>query len=74
MEVGELYTKSQEKNRRGREVKIAAVHQWEVNGKAHSFKEKRHFIHKEKQPLGGVRTVPIRMTTGHDTTWLYFLP
>ncbi|WP_277949894.1 UPF0236 family transposase-like protein [Priestia endophytica] len=39
--------KRQEKNKKGNEEKIAAVHQgWEVNGKRVSLKEKRHFHHQ----------------------------
>ncbi|TES57522.1 ISLre2 family transposase [Halalkalibacterium halodurans] len=52
VEVDGLYTKSQEKNRKGREVKIASIHQgWEVNGKRTRLKKKRHFIHKGKGPF-----------------------
>lgn len=48
VEVDGLYTKSQEKKRKGREVKIAAVHQgWERNGKRTKLKKKRHYIHKK---------------------------
>src|SRR5699024_3192504 len=33
VEVDGIYTKSQEKNKKGREIKIASVHQgWEMNG------------------------------------------
>ena len=49
VEVDGLYTKSQEKNRKGREIKIAGVHQgWDVNGKRVSLKQKRHFVHHGK--------------------------
>ncbi|MEJ8778934.1 ISLre2 family transposase [Pseudogracilibacillus sp. ICA-222130] len=52
VEVDGLYTKSQEKGKRGREVKIASVHQgWEMNGRRASLKEKRHFIHEGKLPF-----------------------
>jgi len=52
VEVDGLYTKSQEKGRKGRELKIAAVHQgWEMNGKRAKLKEKQHFIHTGKLPF-----------------------
>ena len=52
VEVDGLYTKSQEKGKRGREIKIASVHQgWEMNGKRAKLKEKRHFIHEGKLPF-----------------------
>lgn len=52
VEVDGLYTKSQEKGKKGREVKIASVHQgWEMNGKRAKLKEKRHFIHEGKLPF-----------------------
>ncbi|WP_264158224.1 UPF0236 family transposase-like protein [Priestia endophytica] len=42
-----LCLKRQEKNKKGNEEKIAAVHQgWEVNGKRVSLKGKRHFHHQ----------------------------
>src|SRR5699024_3727480 len=53
IEVDGIYTKSQEKPRSGRELKIAAVHQgWEVNGKRVKLKGKQHFIHTGKRPFG----------------------
>jgi len=52
VEVDGLYTKSQEKGRKGREIKIASVHQgWEMNGKRAKLKDKRHFIHEGKLPF-----------------------
>lgn len=52
VEVDGLYLKRQEKRIRGREEKIAAVHQgWEVNGKRVSLKNKRHFVHQGKEPF-----------------------
>ena len=52
VEVDGLYTKSQEKKKKGREIKIASVHQgWKVNGKRTRLKKKRHFIHKGKLPF-----------------------
>jgi hypothetical protein len=51
-EVDGLYTKSQEKNKKGKEVKIAAVHQgWEMNGKRSRLMDKRHFIHEGNLPF-----------------------
>src|SRR5690625_984625 len=52
VEVDGLYTKSQEKGRRGRELKISAIHQgWEMNGKRAKLIEKQHFIHTGKLPF-----------------------
>ncbi|MCD8511321.1 MAG: ISLre2 family transposase, partial [Bacillus sp. (in: Bacteria)] len=52
VEVDGLYTKSQEKKKKGREIKIASIHQgWEVNGKRTSLIKKRHFIHEGKLPF-----------------------
>src|SRR5699024_7316020 len=52
VEVDGLYTKSQEKGRKGRELKISAVHQgWEMNGKRAKLINKQHFIHKGKLPF-----------------------
>ncbi|MDQ0158041.1 ISLre2 family transposase [Robertmurraya andreesenii] len=52
VEVDGLYVKRQGKGKRGKEEKIAAVHQgWEVNGKRVSLKGKRHFIHLGKRPF-----------------------
>lgn len=52
VEVDGLYTKSQEKKKKGREIKIASVHQgWEMNGKRAKLIEKRHFIHEGKLPF-----------------------
>lgn len=52
VEVDGLYTKSQEKRRRGRELKIAAIHQgWEMNGKRAKLIEKQHFIHTKRLPF-----------------------
>jgi len=52
VEVDGLYTKSQGKKKKGREIKIASVHQgWEVNGKRTSLIKKRHFIHQGTLPF-----------------------
>ncbi|MBP3040007.1 ISLre2 family transposase [Bacillaceae bacterium Marseille-Q3522] len=52
VEVDGLYIKHQEKGRRGKEEKIAAIHQgWEVNGKRVCLKNKRHFVHRGKEPF-----------------------
>src|SRR5699024_12440192 len=52
VEVYGLYTKSQETGKKGRENKIASVHQdWKMNGKRASLKEKRHFIHEGQLPF-----------------------
>jgi glycosyltransferase involved in cell wall biosynthesis len=52
VEVDGLYTKSQEKKKKGREIKIAGVHQgWEVNGKRTKLLEKRHYVHEGSLPF-----------------------
>ncbi|WP_234032332.1 ISLre2 family transposase [Lentibacillus cibarius] len=52
VEVDGLYTKSQEKKKKGKEIKIASVHQgWEMNGKRAKLIEKRHFIHEGNLPF-----------------------
>ncbi|HHU61181.1 MAG TPA: ISLre2 family transposase [Natronincola sp.] len=53
VEVDGLYTKRQgKKGKRGKEEKIAAVHQgWEMNGKRAKLKNKRHYVHDGKQPF-----------------------
>lgn len=52
VEVDGLYTKSQEKGRKGREIKIDSLHQgWEINGKRAKLIEKHHFIHQGKPPF-----------------------
>lgn len=52
VEVDGLYTKSQEEKKKGREVKIASVHQgWEMNGKRAKLLEKRHFVHRGNLPF-----------------------
>jgi len=52
VEVDGLYTKSQGKKKKGREIKIASVHQgWEMNGKRAKLVEKRHYIHEGKKPF-----------------------
>src|SRR5690625_591896 len=52
VEVDGLYTKSQEKKKKGRENKIASLHQgWEMNGKRAKLIEKRHFIHEGNLPF-----------------------
>jgi hypothetical protein len=52
VEVDGLYTKSQEKKKKGREIKIASIHQgWEMNGKRAKLIEKRHFIYEGNLPF-----------------------
>lgn len=52
VEVDGLYVKRQGKRKKGKEEKIAAVHQgWEVSGKRVRLKNKRHFIHRGDQPF-----------------------
>ncbi|WP_235600451.1 UPF0236 family transposase-like protein [Aeribacillus pallidus] len=44
----------QGKRKKGKEEKIAAIHQgWEVSGKRVRLKNKRHFIHRGDQPFWG---------------------
>ncbi|MDQ0220751.1 ISLre2 family transposase [Peribacillus cavernae] len=52
VEVDGLYLKRQEKGKKSKEEKIAAVHQgWEINGKRVSLKDKRHYVHRGKEPF-----------------------
>src|SRR5690625_1873354 len=52
VEVDGLYTKSQEKGKKSKELKIASTHQgWEMNGKRASLIDKRHFIHQGELPF-----------------------
>lgn len=52
VEVDGLYVKRQKGRTRGREEKIAAVHEgWIVNGKRTSLVAKRHYVHKGKTPF-----------------------
>lgn len=52
IEVDGLFVKHQEKGVRGKEERVAKIHQgWEENGKRIQLKEKRHFIHRGKQPF-----------------------
>ncbi|HSH25414.1 MAG TPA: ISLre2 family transposase [Massilibacterium sp.] len=47
VEVDGLYIKRQKEHRKGKEEKIAAVHEgWEKNGKRTSLINKRHYIHQ----------------------------
>lgn len=50
VEVDGLYVKRQNKRIKGREEKIAAVHEgWFVNGKRTEIVNNRHYIHQGKQ-------------------------
>jgi len=52
VEVDGLYVKRQKGKKRGREEKIAAVHEgWFVNGKRTHLVAKRHYVHKGKEPF-----------------------
>lgn len=52
VEVDGLFVKRQKRRIKGREEKIAAVHEgWIVNGKRASLVAKRHYVHKGKEPF-----------------------
>ncbi|CAI9393860.1 TPA: ISLre2 family transposase [Acinetobacter baumannii] len=52
IEVDGLFIKRQGGKKRGREEKIAAIHEgWSMNGKRASLVGKRHFIHKAEAPF-----------------------
>lgn len=52
VEVDGLYVKRQKQRIKGREEKIAAVHEgWLVNGKRTKLVNKRHYVHQGKQPF-----------------------
>lgn len=52
VEVDGLYIKRQGKRKKGKEEKIAAVHQgWERSGKRSRMKNKRHFVYKGTLPF-----------------------
>jgi hypothetical protein len=52
VEVDGLFIKRQHSKKRGREEKIAAVHEgWVMNGKRASLIGKRHYVHKGKEPF-----------------------
>src|SRR5690554_5813498 len=52
VEVDGLLVKRQGKRKKGKEEKIAAVHQgWEVSGRRVRLKNKRHFVHEGNQPF-----------------------
>lgn len=52
VEVDGLYIKRQQEHRKGKEEKIASVHEgWEKNGKRTSLTKKRHYIHQVEKPF-----------------------
>ena len=54
VEVDGMFVKRQGKGKKGKEKKIAAVHQgWEVNGKRVKLKNKRHFVHEGNTTILG---------------------
>lgn len=74
VEVDGLYTKSQEKNKKGKEVKIASTHQgWEVNGKRAKLLEKRHFIHEGSLPSWEEFESFLMETCAYDPTKHYLV-
>ena len=74
VEVDGLYVKRQNKRIKGREEKIAAVHEgWDVNGKRTKLKNKRHYVHQGKEPFWeGFETFLIE-TYGYDPTVHYLV-
>ncbi|GAY79135.1 hypothetical protein NBRC111894_4689 [Sporolactobacillus inulinus] len=53
VEVDGLFVKHQEKGVRGKEERVAKIHQgWEKNGKRIRLKHRRHFIHRGKSRFG----------------------
>ncbi|MED1437406.1 UPF0236 family protein [Aeribacillus composti] len=54
----------QGKRKKGKEEKIAAIHQgWEVSGKRVRLKNKRHFIHRGDPAILGRRLSPFSLIT-----------
>lgn len=52
VEVDGIYTHLQGEKRRGKENRIAVVHEgWEHSGKRVSLKHKRHYLHTSKRPF-----------------------
>ena len=52
VEVDGLYIKRQGERRKGKETKIAAIHEgWKKNGKRTTLINKRHYVHQEDQPF-----------------------
>lgn len=52
IETDGLYTKRQGEKRKGKEEKIAAIHEgWEMNGKRVRLINKRHFVHSGNAPF-----------------------
>src|SRR5699024_3891226 len=69
VEVDGLYTKSQEKKKKGKEIKIARVHQgWEVNGTTSKIIDERHYIHEGNQPFSEEFEQYLMATYEYDTT------
>ncbi|WP_440895073.1 ISLre2 family transposase [Amphibacillus sp. Q70] len=69
VEVDGLNTKSQEKGKKGRELKIASTHQgWEMNGKRAKLIEKRHFIHEGNGPFWEAFETYLMTTYEYDPT------
>lgn len=52
VEVDGLYIKRQQAHRKGKEEKIASVHEgWKKNGKRTTLIAKRHYIHRGEEPF-----------------------
>lgn len=52
VEVDGLYVKRQQEKRKGKEEKIASVHEgWNKNGKRTTLIAKRHYIHRGEEPF-----------------------
>lgn len=69
VEVDGLYTKSQEKQKKGKEMKVASIHQgWEVNGRRAKLIDKRHYIHQESLPFWEAFELFLVNTYAYDPT------
>jgi hypothetical protein len=69
VEVDGLFVKHQEKGVRGKEERVAKIHQgWEKNGKRIRLKHRRHFIHRGKKPFWEALEDFLAETYAYDPT------